>query len=188
MISQIDPPASTQSTATLTSQVLPTSNPSTSFLIGMMFRGKCSDKDGSQESQQTPRSNVYIRRIMKLFVGLSYYLIIGTLYCWMTVLVEKLLNIYAEVVFYPIRTFPNCTRIVIVLTAVMLRHYTLAILTAMCFFGEIIWARRDVVMGSPLWNFGVFGFSTCILILLYRLVMNTVGQWLREREYMLART
>ena len=81
---------------------------------------------------------------MKLFEGICYYLIIGTIYCWMTVLVEKLVNTYAEVMFYPVRTFPNCTRIVIVLCTVMLRYYTISILTAMCFFGEIIWVRKEV--------------------------------------------
>lgn len=94
---------------------------------------------------------------------------------------DKLSNTYAEILFYPVRNFPNCTRILIVLTAVMLRHYTLAILTAMCFFGEIIWVRNDIVTGQALWNSAVFGFSTSVFILIYRLAMNYIGEWLLER-------
>lgn len=75
------------------------------------------------------------QRLLKLFEWMMYYLIVGTIYCWMTVLVDKLANLYAELLFYPIRNFPNSSRVVIVISAVMIHHYLLAILTGLCFFG-----------------------------------------------------
>lgn len=112
-----------------------------------------------------------------MFRYVTYYLIAGTLYCWVTILQEKLKNIYTEVLFYPVRNYPNWCRLMIVLVSSTLGYHTLSLLATMCFFGEIVWVVRHTEDEYFVWQMALFAFTMTLLLMAMKLVVMCMNEW-----------
>lgn len=76
--------------------------------------------------------------------------------------------------------FPNSSRLFLFLVSLTLKRYTLANITAICFFGEYVWMNKNKVECCWVWEISVFLFSMSIIFGLFRIAVFFVREWFRK--------
>lgn len=75
------------------------------------------------------------------------------------------------------RNYPNWCRLMIVLVCSTLGYHTLSLLSAMCFFGEIVWVLTNSETDFFMWQLALFAFCITILMMVFKLVVVCVREW-----------